>query len=164
MRRKPADMIPVLSDNMIDILTKNSKSRTIPSFLIQRSNLILFAAKGLSNQEIAALVGLHYNNVGKWRTRFIKAMAELNVIESTEPKHLAKAVYAVLSDKERPGHPMTFTPEQVTKIIKLACCDPKDFGHEISEWTKPLLAKQIVKNEIADCISVTTVGRFLKAG
>ena len=63
MRLKSVDMILVLSDKIKDILIQNSKSRTIAYFKIQRSNIILLAAEGHTNQYISEIVGLHYNNV-----------------------------------------------------------------------------------------------------
>lgn len=162
MRRKTIDTIPVLSDAMNKILSAFSKSRSLPSGLVKRANIVLLAAQGELNQNIAVQVGLHYNNVATWRNRFLAALPALREIETADPEKLEDEMRAVLSDKKRPGAPAVFTPDQIMKIIDLACCNPGDFGYEVSQWSLPLLAAEIKKQGIAEQISPKSVSRFLK--
>ena len=37
---------------------------------VQRARIVLLAADGRSNRDIAETVGLHYNQVGLWRKRY----------------------------------------------------------------------------------------------
>ena len=61
------------------------------------------------------------------------------------PEKLEDEIRAVLSDKKRPGAPSVFTPDQIMRIIDLACSNPNDFGYEVSQWSLPLL---VAENEL----------------
>ena len=162
MRRKTIDTIPVLSDAMKSILSAFSKSRSLPSGLVKRSRIVLLASQGELNQNIAPQVGLHYNNVATWRSRFLAALPALRKIEMDSPEKLEDEIRAVLSDKKRPGTPPVFTPDQIMRVIDLACSNPNDFGYEVSQWSLPLLVAEIKKQGIAAQISEKSVSRFLK--
>ena len=162
MRRKTIDTIPVLSDAMKNILSAFPKSRSLPSGLVKRASIILLASQGELNQDIALQVGLHYNNVATWRSRFPAALPALRKAEMDAPEKLGDEIRAVLSDKKRPGAPAVFTPEQIMRIIDLACSNPNDFGYEASQWSLPLLVAEIKKQGIAGQISGKSVSRFLK--
>ena len=162
MRKKTIDTIPVLSDAMKKVLFSFSKSRSLPSSLVKRSNIILLASCGTTNQSIAAEVGLHYNHVATWRNRFLQAIPHLLDIETSSPEKLEDEIKRILADAKRPGAPSVFTPEQIVKIIDLACKNPNDFGYEVSHWSLSLLVDEIKKQGIADRISEKSVSRFLK--
>ena len=162
MRRKTVDTIPVLTDAIKNILLAFSKSRSLPSGLVQRANIVLLSSKGVLNRDIAAEVGLHYNHVATWRNRFLEALPSLRELETADPNKLEGEIRLVLSDKKRPGAPPVFTPDQIMKIIDLACSDPGSWGYEASQWSLPLLAAEIKKQGIAEQISEKSVSRFLK--
>lgn len=162
MRKKTIDTIPVLSASMKTILSSFSRSRSLPASLVKRSKLILLSSQGFSNQDIAVKVGLHYNHVATWRSRFLQALPSLRDIESGTPDKLEKEIRLLLSDRKRSGAPSTFTQEQIIRIIDLACKNPCDFGYEASHWSLSLLVTEIKKQGIADRISEKSVSRFLK--
>lgn len=162
MRKKTVDTIPHLSDAMKDILFSFSRSRSLPSCLVKRSIIILLSADGESNQTIARKVGLHYNNVATWRNRFLQALPDLGDIEAVSPEKLEKEIRLLLSDKKRSGAPSVFTPDQIMRIIDLACKNPCAFGYEVSQWSLPLLVTESKKQGIAEQISEKSVSRFLK--
>lgn len=162
MRKKTIDTIPILSDAVKTYLSSFSNSRSLPASLVKRSKIILLAAQGVSNQAIAAEIGLHYNHAAARRNRFLQAVPSLQEIENSSPEKLEAEIRLLLSDKKRPGAPSTFTSEQITKIIAPACKAPCDFGYEVSQWSLPLLAAEIKKQGIADRISEKSASRFLK--
>lgn len=162
MRKKTIDMIPVLSDSMKTILSSFSKSRSLPASLVKRSEIILLSSQGFSNQIVATKVGLHYNHVATWRNCFLQALPSLRDIESDTPDKLEEEIRLLLSDRKRSGASPTFTPEQIIRIIDLACKNPCDFGYEASHWSLSLLVTEIKKQGIADRISEKSVSRFLK--
>jgi transposase len=67
--------------------------------LVQRSRIVLLAADGLSNKEVAERVGCNPATVTRWRTRF-----------------LAEGL-AGLSDEHRSGRPRTIADEAVETVI-----------------------------------------------
>lgn len=162
MRKKTIDTIPILTDTIKACLSSFSKSRSLPASLVKRSKIILLASQGVSNQAIAAQVDLHYNHVATWRNRFLQSLPSLQEIEIKSPEKLEDEIRLLLSDKKRSGAPSTFTAEQIMAIIALACKDPCDFGHEVSQWTLSLLVTEIKNQGIAEQISEKSVSRFLK--
>ncbi|MCA1837787.1 MAG: helix-turn-helix domain-containing protein, partial [Actinobacteria bacterium] len=78
---------------------------------------------------------------------------------------ITEVVEEVLADEPRPGTPVTFGPEQVVRIVALACEDPREgSGRPITHWTPPELADEAVKRGIVESISPRSVGRFLGRG
>lgn len=164
MRKKTIDTIPVLTEEIKNILISFSRSRTLPASLMNRASIALMASEGLTNQEISARLNIHYNSVGTWRSRFLEALPHLREVQESAPDKLSDETRKVFSDRPRPGCPCVFTQEQIMKIIDLACKAPSDFGYEVSQWSLNLLVKEIRRQGIAEDISAKSVSRFLKGG
>ena len=49
-----------------------TRRRTSAQALALRSRIVLLAADGLSNTEVARELGVHRNMVAKWRSRFVE--------------------------------------------------------------------------------------------
>ena len=162
MRRKTVDTIPVLREEIKNILISFSRSRSLPASLTKRASIGLMASEGLTNQEISVRLNMHYNSVGTWRSRFLEALPHLLEVQGSAPDKLSDEIRKVFSDRPRPGCPCVFTQEQIVKIIDLACKAPSDFGYEVSQWSLNLLVKEILRQGIADGISAKSVSRFLK--
>jgi hypothetical protein len=75
---------------------------------------------------------------------------------------LRAAIEDVLSDDPRSGCPGTFAPDQVARIIAVACEPPGDSGRPVTHWTPTELAGEVVAREIVPSTSARHVGRFLK--
>jgi len=161
MRLSAKNSLPILSDAISDILTRFSTSRTLSACVIQRSNIIIMSSKGKKNKEISEEVGLHVNNVGKWRMRFIKALPRLQSIENNDSSKLENELLVLLKDKQRTGAKQTFTADQRTFIITIACQDPKEHGFELSHWSLSALCQAILAKRIVETISVASISRIL---
>ena len=74
---------------------------------------------------------------------------------------LRRAIEDVLSDAPRSGSPGTFTAEQVTHILALACESPELSGRPIDRWTHRELADEVILRGIVTTISISQVGRYL---
>jgi transposase len=114
------------------------------------------------NEEIAPQVSLNRIQVGIWRRRWRDAWKALCVWECAEPHRLREAILDILSDTPRPGTPATFTAEQVSQIVALACEPPKLSGRPIDHWTLRELRAEALKRQIVTDISVSQIGRFLQ--
>jgi transposase len=152
----------VISERQQKLLEEFSKSRTIGKCLAQRAMIILLGFSGLFNEEIALQVGLNRIQVGLWRQRWRDAWEALCVWECTEPHRLREAILDVLADAPRPGTPATFTAEQVSQIVALACEPPKLSGRPIDHWTLRELRDEAIQRKIVTAISISQVGRFLQ--
>jgi transposase len=60
-----------LTDEEQITLSKWARGRSTPARLVQRAKIILAAAEGRENQDIAAEFGCTRRTVGTWRTRFV---------------------------------------------------------------------------------------------
>jgi len=101
--------------------------------------------------------------VRKWRRRWAEAEAQLAAVEQ-HPRDLRTLVATVLADAPRSGAPGSFTAEQISQIVNLACTPPPEIGRPIDAWTPRELADQAVKQGLVPAISARSVGRFLKRG
>lgn len=162
MRRKTANTIPKLTEKMSEILNRISRSRTQSASLVKRSQIIIMSSQGETNQRICRKIGLHYDNVATWRNRFLENLPKLRELEKAKEEELPEEIERILSDERRSGAPGKFRPEQIVRIIDLACKEPQEYGYEVSRWSLPLLVKEIIKQGIAEQISAKTVSRFLK--
>jgi transposase len=152
----------IISERQQKLLEEFSKSRTIGKCIAQRAMIVLLGFTGMFNEEIARQVGLNRNQVGLWRQRWRDAWEALCVWECTEPHRLREAIADVLSDAPRPGTPATFTAEQVSQIVALACEPPKLSGRPIDHWTQRELRDEAIKRKIVTDISESRIGYFLQ--
>jgi hypothetical protein len=81
-----------LSDGDRRELERRASALTLPFRVVQRARLILFAAEGLADKEIALRCGCHPQVVSKWRRRFCEQGIE------------------GLKDRPRAGRPRRFPP------------------------------------------------------
>jgi len=89
-----------LPSRELEQLESFATSRTLPHALVVRARIVLMAAQGMQNIDIARVVGLSRKTVGKWRQRFVK--------------HGLEALY----DEIRPGRPRTLKDERIAQLIK----------------------------------------------
>ncbi len=87
---------------------------------VERARIVLLAADGLANYEIAERLSIDSDTVGKWRSRF------------------AGERLAGLEDRSRPGRPLVYDHDDRLKVIKTVTEEPPDpashwSGHQIAE-------------------------------
>ena len=82
----------VLTEQEREELTKRANKYTLPYFSVSRAKMILLAAQGLSNDEIANRLDTPRKVVSMWRKRFF---------EERLPG---------LEERPRPGRPSIFPP------------------------------------------------------
>jgi putative transposase len=131
------------------------RRHTAPQQLALRARILLLAADGFTNSQIARELSVEADTVRLWRQRWRGfqgvALADLSVTER-------------LIDAPRPGRPARLTPEQVCRIIALACEAPSAAGRPISQWTGREIAAEIVSRGIVPTISGRHAARLLKKG
>jgi transposase len=152
-----------LTPELKQILEKITRCYTNPYWLVLRAKIVLDAATGANNSEVARRLDTTPDTASKWRRGWLKAEPHLLAAAAEDPgeKVLLALVEAVLSDAPRPGAPDTFTPEQLVQAVVIACEDPRESNREISHWTRRELADEIIKRKIVDTISPRHVGRIL---
>jgi transposase len=153
----------IITERQQEILRDLMNGRTTPVRLAQRATIVLQGFAGVDNAGIGEEIGLGPDAVGLWRRRWANVWPRLTVFECAEnTADLRRAIAAVLGDKPRSGNPGRFTPEQVTRILALACEPPEKSGRPITHWTNAELAAEAIKQGIVPSISASQVGRYLR--
>lgn len=98
------------------------RRRTSAQALAERARIVLAAAEGLKNAEVAQRLGIHRGTVRKWRARFAEHRLD------------------GLLDEPRPGRPRTVSDAQVEAVIvKTLEATPKDATH----WSTRAMAREV---------------------
>ncbi len=145
------------------ILEQIARCYTKPYCLVLRAKIILIAATVANNTEVARRLDTDRNTVRTWRDCWLATEPSLLAAEAEglSEKELTALVEATLADAPRSGAPDTFSPEQLVRIVALACEDPRESGREISHWTSRELADEAIKRDIVDTVSPRHVKRVL---
>lgn len=151
----------VISERQQEVLREFSRSKSEGRMIVQRATIILRAFAGMTNEVIAAEVQLERKQVGLWRRRWQAAWEALTVLECREPRRLREAIRETLRDAPRSGSPGTFTAEQISQLIAVACEPPEKSGRPITHWTHRELQDEVVKRLIFKSISESRVGVLL---
>lgn len=116
------------------------RAGTVEARVAKRARIVLLAADGVSNREIASVVDLHYNQVGMWRARY----DELGLVG--------------LDDEDRPGRPCVYDHDDVLLLVKTVT-EPPPGG--ATRWTMEALAEVMNANGVP--ISASQVWRICNA-
>ncbi|NEO17629.1 helix-turn-helix domain-containing protein, partial [Moorena sp. SIO3E8] len=108
-----------LSQQQRSLLEQLVRRHSSPQGLVERVRVILLAAEGMNNTQIAQKLQLARNTVRTWRKRWSVATERLISIEAKgiTDKELLQMMVDSLGDAPRPGTPATFTTEQVVQIV-----------------------------------------------
>ncbi len=116
------------------------RAGTIEARAAKRARIVLLAADGMSNRDIAEVVDLHYNQVAVWRKRY----SEFGL--------------AGLGDEERPGRPVVYDHDDVLLLVKTVT-EPPPVG--ATRWTMEALAEAMGDHGVP--ISASQVWRICRA-
>ncbi len=153
--RGPKPPMIELADAERQELERLVRRHTTPQQLALRARIVLAAADGANNCQIARQLDVSLDMVRRWRDRWLALQPA-----SLEDLPLADR----LTDAPRPGKPVRITDEQVAKIVALACEPPADSQRPISQWTSREIADEIKQRGIVDQISGRHAARLLKRG
>ena len=124
-----------LTEEERDTLERWARRQTSAQALALRCKIVLGAAAGELNKDIAARLGCHPTTVGKWRTRFAEARLD------------------GLHDEPRPGKPRQISDDDVERVVvKTLEETPLDATH----WSTRSMAK-------ATGMSQTAVSKIWRA-
>ncbi len=153
--RGPKPPVVELSPEVRHELEALLRRRSLPQQLALRARIVLAAADGQNNSQIARSLDLEVDTVRLGRIRWLSfafiPLSDLSVDER-------------LSDVPRSGRPIQISAEQRCQIVALACEAPKDAGRPISQWTGREIADEVVKRGILPTISPRHASRLLKKG
>ncbi|MFP4441223.1 MAG: helix-turn-helix domain-containing protein [Chloroflexaceae bacterium] len=151
--RGPQPPAVTLSDEERQELDTRIRRHTTSQQIAQRARIVVQAADGHTNGQIARNVGLDVDTVRRWRMRWIGMQAaSLDDL----------SVWDCLTDAPRPGRRATITLGQQCQIIALACELPETTGRPITQWTGRERADAIIARGILPTISPRHAGRLVK--
>jgi putative transposase len=122
---------------------------------VRRARIVLAAAQGHANVQIARELHINVDTVRLWRDRWVGLQGiDLETLDVAER----------LQDAPRPGTPPKFTAQQRCQMAALACEAPGKAERPISQWTGREIAEELVKRGIVKQISPRHASYLLKKG
>lgn len=153
--RGPKPPAIVLSDAECQELEQLARRHSTPQQIALRARIVLAAADGANNCQLARQFDVSLDMVRRWRERWLALqLASLDDLPIVER----------LTDAPRPGKPVRITAEQVCQIVNLACQLPKASQRPISQWSSREIADEIKQRGIVKQISGRHAARLLKRG
>jgi len=130
----------VLRDGDRLVLEEWVRARTCEARVAMRARIVLLAADGWSNRDIGARVGMHYNQVGVWRSRYRD--------------------YGLggLADEERRGRPPVYGHDDVLRLVATVTEPPPDGA---TRWTMDAVAAAMAEHGVP--ISASQVWRICRS-
>ena len=145
MTTTTSPVLITLTDRDRAELENVARARKAPLRTVQRAWIVLAAADGQHNAQIARDLGLHVDTVRTWRGRF------------------AAEGITGLADRPRSGRPAVFAATVRAEVKALACSLPAEHGLPLSRWSAQDLAREAVTRGITERVSGSTVRRWLDA-
>ena len=151
--RGPKPKTLSLSEAEYNELKALVRRHTTPQQQALRGRMILAAADGKNNSQIARELRVCVDTVRAWRERWL----ELQAIPLAD-----LPIRSRLIDLPRPGAPARITAEQTCQLFAMACEQPKE--RPISHWTGREIADEAMRRGIVEQISPRHAARLLKKG
>ncbi len=145
------DVTPTCADVVIltaeerHVLTRRANATRCPHRDVLRARIVLAAADGAANAQIARGIGVCEDTARRWRNRFCAQRLD------------------GLKDRPRSGRPRVFTPVEVAEVKALACTRPADHGLPLTRWSTTELRTHAVSTGLVRPVSPSTIGRWLAA-
>lgn len=126
----------VLTEDQERTLQQWSRARSRPARQVERARVVLLAAAGKQDLEIAAEIGISNQKAARWRKRFLKA-----------------GLAGLEKDAPRPGRTPSIPKTTVDRVIKLTTLDKP---HNATHWSTRTMAAAVA-------ISAASVRRIWRA-
>jgi transposase len=145
----------ILREKEQEELVQISKRHRSEQQQVLRARIVLAAAQGRSNVQIARDLAINVDTARLWRDRWVGLQGiDLETLSIAER----------LQDAPRPGSPPKITAEQRCQIAALACEAPMKAGRPISQWTGREIAEEVKARGIVEQISPRHASYLLKKG
>ena len=151
--RGPKPAVVELSESEREELEAVVRRHSTPQQIALRGRMILLAAQGQNNGQIARKLRVNVDTVRCWRMRWI-GWQKLTLEDFSVSERL--------SDTPRPGRPSQISAEQFCQLMALACEQPKE--RPITHWTGREIAEEVMLCGIIEYISPRHATRLLKRG
>src|SRR5437660_11132427 len=169
----------MLSEKEQEALTRISRRYRSEQQVAQRARIILAAAQGQSNAQIARELAINVDTARLWRDRWVGLqLSILSTMRNSLGARLWRdrwvglqgidldtlSISERLQDAPRPGKKPQITMEQRCQMAALACEAPSKAGRPISQWTGREIADEVMARGLLQQISPRHAARLLKKG
>ena len=145
----------ILSEKEQEGLLQITKRHRSEQQVVLRARIVLAAAQGHPNVQIARELGINVDTVRLWRDRWAGLQGiDLETLSLVER----------LQDAPRPGVKPKFSTEQRCQMAALLCEAPTQAGRPISQWTGREIADELKARGIVEQISPRHAARLRKSG
>jgi transposase len=120
----PAAALPITPDDRA-VLRHWSSATQAPAVVVQRARILLLAAEGVANTEIAERLGISRPTVIAWRQRYAR-----------------DGLTAGLADRPRRGRPQTVRRSRRAEILATTLAPPPEHL-AVTHWSSRLLAAEL---------------------
>lgn len=131
-----------LTDEEREHLHGLTRKGTASARMVRRAQVLLLAAEGRIDDDIASALQIGVSTVERARRRFVEEGLE-----------------ASLRERPRPGARPKLGPKEQAYVVALACTKPPEGRHR---WTMQLLADRVVELQLVPDISDEAIRRLLK--
>src|SRR5215213_3645147 len=136
----------ILTERQRNMLAHLARRVTSTQRLARRARIVLAAAEGANNEQIAERLGINRETSRLWRGVWLENEVRLGVAREAGEKELRPAMEQTLCDRARSGAPPTFSAEQVCQIVAMACEAPShEWGRAVRHWSTTELAEEALK-------------------
>jgi transposase len=116
-----------LTKDQKQTLQQWSRGRSLPARQVERARVILLAAEGKQDREIAAEIGISNQKAARWRKRFLQT-----------------GLAGLEKDAPRPGRTPSIPKTTVNRVIKLTTLDKP---HNATHWSTRTMAAAVAISE-----------------
>ena len=131
-----------LADEERERLQRLTRKGTASVRMVRRAQVLLLAAEGRIDEDIASALQIGVSTVERARRRFVEEGLE-----------------ASLRERPRPGARPKLGPKEQAYVVALACTKPPEGRHR---WTMQLLADRVIELQLVPDISDEAIRRLLK--
>jgi transposase len=111
----------VLTTEQRDMLESRARARSASARSVERARIVLLAAGGMQDKQIAAKLRIMPEKAARWRNRFLDG-----------------GLVALDKDAPRPGRPSTITPAKIQEVVRKTTQEkPSNATH----WSTRVMAK-----------------------
>jgi len=111
----------LLTSDQQKALESRARARSAPARSVERARIVLLAASGLQNQQIAAELNITPEKAARWRNRFLRG-----------------GLAALEKDAPRPGRSLTITPAKIREVIRKTT---QERPAEATHWSTRTMAE-----------------------
>ena len=140
---RPSPFVVTLTAIQRRVLEGRVRKPTAEQREVVRARIVLAAADGQQNLQIAGRLGVAVNTVSKWRKRFVEEGL------------------SGLGDRKRPGGRAGSPSAVVIEVKAIACELPATRAVPLGRWSLAELRDEVITTGLIDQVSVSTIWRWL---